>query len=111
MLPRFARQTATVLRAPLVERNGRQIRDWKKATSHTVNRCLVQPLSTQLTLEQREGIEIDATAYFQPGTDIQADDRVEFDGNKYVVSGEPLKVVSPTGRLTHVKAFLKAYRG
>ena len=111
MLPRFARQTAEIQRAPLVDKRGTLVRDWKHATKHTASRCLVQPLSTQLALERREGVEIDATGYFQPGTDIQADDRVIFDGQSYVVSGEPLKVVSPTGRLNHIQAFLKAYRG
>ena len=111
MLPRFARQTAEVLRAPWKTVNGRESRDWKNATPHTVTNCLVQPLSTELTLERREGVEIDATAYFQPGTDIEADDKLIFDEDTYIVWGEPLRVVSPTGRLTHIKVFLKSYRG
>lgn len=110
MLPSWCRDTVTVWRAPLVDSRGTKVRDWTQATSHVIDGCSLQPGGTSTDFgEPRQANESDATLYAPPGADIEADDRVEFDGTTWAVDGQPMDWRSPTGRVTHRQARLTAW--
>lgn len=112
MLPSFARDVVTVYRAPLIESRGTQIRDWNNATSHTVAGCSFQPTSTATTwADERHTHDIRASLWLPPGADIEAEDKVEYEGHTYAIDGAPLPWKSPTGLVDHVVANLIDWRG
>ena len=52
--------------------------------------CSVQPASTGLSQDGRVlGINEGWTAYIPEGTDVKAGDHIIFDGETYVINGEP----------------------
>ncbi len=92
MLPSFANQSITVIRPALKESRGSMIPDWSadKVTEKTINGCSVQPSTTSLSQDGRVlGISDSWTAYLPEGSDVKAGDHIVFDGNTYVINGEP----------------------
>lgn len=92
MLPSFANQSITVIRPATKESRGSTIPDWSenKVTKKTINGCSVQPSSTSLSQDGRVlGIQDSWTAYLPEGSDVQAGDRIVFDGKTFVINGEP----------------------
>ena len=52
--------------------------------------CSVQPASTGVSQDGRVlGINEGWTAYIPEGTDVKAGDHIIFDGETYVINGEP----------------------
>ena len=113
MLPSFCRDVVTVLRAPLAERRGSMVRDWRSATEHTIAGCSLQEgsSSTEFGGAQRDSTDSDATLYLPPGADIAAGDRVTMGSRRWEVSGVPQSIRSATGNVSHVRATLKEWRG
>lgn len=94
MLPSFCKQTIVVIRPGVKESRGSSIPDWspEKITKKTINGCSVQPASTSLSMDGRVlGISEGWTAYLPEGSDVQAGDHIEFEGETYVINGEPKK--------------------
>lgn len=90
MLPSFCKQTIVVVRPGSKQSRGSTIPDWSTATRRTINGCSVQPASTSLSMDGRVlGISEGWTAYLPEGTDVKAGDRIEFEGQTYVINGEP----------------------
>lgn len=92
MLPSFANQSITVIRPAFKESRGSMIPDWSadKVKEKTINGCSVQPSTTSLSQDGRVlGISDSWTAYLPEGSDVKAGDHIVFDGNTYVISGEP----------------------
>ena len=110
-LPTFATDTVTVVRPASVEKRGVSVKDWDNATTHTIAGCSFQPQTTSSGLDTREAVIVRAKLYLPPGSDIQAGDRIEFDGERFSIDGAPLTKRSPTGRLSHIIAFLVDWRG
>ena len=113
MLPSFCRDVVTVLRAPLAERRGSMVREWKNATKHIIAGCSLQEgsSSTEFGGAQRDSTDSDATLYLPPGADIAAGDRVTMGSRRWEVSGVPQSIRSATGNVSHVRATLKEWRG
>lgn len=73
MLPSWCQDTVTVLRAPVVVRNGREHRDWTQAESHDLTGCSLQPSSTETGFDgaRRDASASAARLLCPPGSDIQ----------------------------------------
>lgn len=94
MLPSFCTQEVTRIRPGTKESRGSTIPDWSedKVTTLTIKGCSVQPASTSLSQDGRVlGISEGWTAYLPEGSDVQAGDRILFDGDIYEINGEPKK--------------------
>lgn len=113
MLPSWADDMLTVLRAPYIDQRGSRVRDWDNAVPHVVAGCSVQPNSSSSDegLTREDQVTASLVAYMPPGADIQSGDRVEYNGKTYDVDGDVLAWHSPTGALDHGVAYLRTYKG
>ena len=99
MLPSFCNQSITRVRPGVKVLRGSTVPDWdeSKVDRITINGCSVQPSATTLSQDGRVlGISEQITAYLPEGSDVQAGDRIEYDGNTFTIIGEPKKWVAPT---------------
>lgn len=99
MLPSFANQEVTRIRPGTKESRGSTIFDWSadKVDRLVISGCSVQPASTGLSEDGRVlGIDQGLTAYLPEDSDVQAGDRIEFDGDVYTINGAPKKWTAPT---------------
>lgn len=112
MLPNFFRGTVARIRPGICTSRGSDIPDWDDAEELAIPGCSIQPSSTSLSQDGRVlGIEDSYTAYLPPGTDVQAGDRLVFNGNTYTIMGEPRAWESPTGALSHIQLTLERWSG
>lgn len=112
MLPSFCRDVVTVIRAPLVDRRGTQVRDWANATSIEIGGCSVQPSQSTRDFDGRTlSVSEEWALYAPPGADIRAGDRVSWRGVDYEINGAPMPWESPTGRISHIWARLSEWSG
>lgn len=107
----FFRDSITVVRAPLVMKNGMQVRDWANATTHTVSRVQVAGASTTRDFDRTLNVEDKRLLRAAYNADIQAGDRVVWEGETYEVDGEVLRTKSPTGRVSSCRTNLKRWDG
>lgn len=112
MLPSFCNDSVTVKRAALADSRGTKVLDWVHATSSTLNGCSVQPNTTSRDFDGRTvQVTEDWTLYAPPGSDVKAGDRIEWNGLTFEIDGAPMAWKSPTGRVSHIWARLKEWRG
>ena len=113
MLPSWCSDTITVLRAPWVSQRGTKGGYWGNAVPHEVEGCSVQPASTFTADPQGRGLSttLQGVVYCPPGADVQAGDRIEFDGSTFDVDGEPMRVRSPFGGCNHIVVSITARKG
>lgn len=113
MLPSWCRDTVTVLRAPVVTRNGREARDWKQAVPHELAGCSLQPSSTETAFDgaQRNASASAARLLCPPGADVREGDRIVAGDGTWEVDGVPMAVTSPTGAASNLSVTLRAWRG
>jgi hypothetical protein len=113
MLPTFCTQEVTRVRPGTRELRGSTLPDWSpdKVTTLTIKGCSVQPASTSLSQDGRVlGISEGWTAYLPEGSDVQAGDRIVFDGDTYEINGEPKKWTGPFTR-SHIQLNLIRWGG
>ena len=112
MLPSFANQTITVVRAKTtITSRGSEVPDWTNTEKTTVTGCSIQPASTSLSQDGRIlGITDGWTAYVPEGTDAKAGDRIEFDGQIFETNGAPRKWTGPM-RTSHIQLNLVRWEG
>jgi len=108
----FFMDNITVRRAPLITKNGMQVRDWEHATEHTVFRVQVAGASTTREWGGRT-LNVDDKRVLRAAydADIMAGDRVIWEGELYELDGEVLRTKSPTGRISSVRCYLKRWEG
>lgn len=112
MLPSFCRETVTVIRAALKDSRGTKVLDWQNATRTPLDGCSVQPGDTSRDFDGRTvQVSEDWTLYAPPGSDVKAGDRIEWEGTTFEIDGVPMPWKSPTGRVSHMWAKLKEWRG
>lgn len=112
MLPSWCNQSITRIRPGVKTARGSDIPDWDNADSLVINGCSIQPASTSLSEDGRVlGIMDGYTAYLPPFSDVQAGDRIIFDGKPYEINGEPRPWYSPTGHNNHVMLNLRRFTG
>ena len=112
MLPSFANQTITVVRAKTtITSRGSEVPDWTNTEKTTVTGCSIQPASTSLSQDGRIlGIADGWTAYVPEGTDVKAGDRIEFDGQIFEINSAPRKWTGPS-RTSHIHLNLVRWEG
>lgn len=112
MLLSFCNDTVMVIRAPLVDRRGTQVRDWDSAEQIEIGGCSVQPSQSTRDFDGRTlSVSEDWTLYAPPGADIRAGDRIAWRGVTYELNGSPMLWESPTGRISHIWARLTEWSG
>ena len=112
MLPSWANDTVTRLRATIITQRGSEIPDWSNPDRLTITGCSMQPAGTSLTQDGRvQGTTDGYTCYLPPGADVLAGDRIEYGGNVYTINGEPRAWQSPTGRVINTQLQLERWYG
>lgn len=107
----FWTQTITRIRPGEKSSRGSIIYDWDNADELDIAECSVQPSGTSLTQDGRvQGISDGLTVYAPEGADVQAGDRIRYNGNVYVIQGDPL-VWPGVARMQHVQLNLTRWRG
>ena len=111
-LPSWAQQTVERIRPMIKIVRGSEIPDWSNPNVLQIPGCSVQPANTSLSQDGRiQGITDGYTCYVPPGADIKAGDRIRYEGQDYVINGEPRIWQSPTGRATHMQINLERWEG
>ena len=111
-IPSWCQQVITILRPGTTTSRGSSVYDWSSPSSWVVSNCSVQPASTGLSQDGRVlGISEGYTVYLPSGTDVQAGDRIEFEGDTYTILGEPKTWVSATGRVSHIQLSIERWSG
>jgi hypothetical protein len=104
------------VRAPVVDDPyGNPVRDWDAATSTDLSGWRVQPVqgSRQNTADTlpRDGLERRQRAFGPPDADVLRTDRIEWQGETWIVDGDVDRWRSPTGRLAHTELILQRMEG
>ena len=112
MVGSFANDTIIRIRPSTITVRGSDIPDWENTTSLRIANCSVQPASTSLSQDGRVlGITDGMTCYCPYDSDVQAGDRIQYDGMIYTVIGEPRKWKSPTGSRSNLQVSLERWSG
>ena len=113
MLPSWCSQSITRVRPGTKTVRGSVVPDWDsaKVSELTITGCSIQPASTSLSLDGRVlGISDGLTVYCPEGSDVQAGDHIEFEGETYAINGEPRKWAGPS-RTSHIQLNLVRREG
>lgn len=113
MLPSFCNQTITRVRPSTKVVRGSSIFDWSddKVNRLDIFGCSVQPATTSLSEDGRVlGINEQWTAYLPEGSDVKEGDRIEFEGDTYVINGAPKRWTAPL-RLNNIQLNLSRWEG
>ena len=103
--------TVTRIRPGVKVERGSEVPDWSNPDELVVEHCLVQPGTTVLSQDGRVlGISDGLTVCAPHDADIQAGDRIRYDGKDYIISGDPL-VWKEVDRLNHMQLNLQRWRG
>lgn len=111
MLPSFCNDTITRIRPGQKESRGSIIPDWTQATTKEIGGCSMQPASTSLSQDGRVlGLLDEYTLFLPADADIQAGDRVQFNGRVYEIDGE-VRIQPAALRLDHIELRLRSHKG
>ena len=112
MLPSWANDTIIRLRPGVKTVRGSDIPDWDNPSVLEISGFSMQPSGTMLSQDGRiQGISDGYTCYLQPGSDVKAGDRIQYNGNVYTITGEPQPWKSPTGRVSNIQLSLERWCG
>ena len=107
----FFRDSVTVKRAELTTKNGLQVRDWDHATTRTVSKVQIAGSGSSRDFERVLNVNETRTLRASYDADIQAGDRVVWNGVEYEVNGEVFHTKSPTGRVSSTRCSLTRWNG
>ena len=111
MLPSFCTQEVKRIRPSTKESRGSMILDWSNVSNLTIEGCSMQPASTTLSEDGRVlGISDLYTLFTPPDADIDAGDRIEFEGKTFTVVGD-VRVQPAASRIQHKEISLRRYHG
>ena len=111
MLPSFCNDTVIRIRPSLKESRGSKIFDWDNASELTISGCSMQPATTSLSTDGRVlGIQDEWTLFAPSGADIQAGDRIMYNGLPYIVQGD-VRIQPAALNLQHLHITLRRYSG
>lgn len=112
MLPSWCNDTITVIRPGTTTSRGSTVPDWLNTLTHDISGCSVQPATTSLSQDGRVlGVSEGLTIYMPPDADIQAGDRITWQGDTYQVMGEPKRWRSATDRVSSCQISVERWRG
>lgn len=107
----FFNESVTRIRPKTKTMRGSTVPDWSDVTTAVITNCHVQPSSTSLTQDGRVlGISETFTLYASPNADIEAGDRIEWNG-KVFRAGDPRPWASPTGAVSTLQVTLERWSG
>ena len=108
----FMNDTVTVLRAPIIEKNGMEKRDWTNADDFEVTGVMVTSQNTSRDFEDRTlQVSDRRTLRANYDADIKAGDRIVWNGSTYEVEGDVFHTKSPTGRVSSTRCTLVRWAG
>jgi len=107
----FFRDSITVKRAATTTKNGMQVFDWDHATTHTIDKIQIAGGGTSREYERTLNVSDSRTLRASYDADIQAGDRVIWNGDVYEVNGEVFHTKSPTGRVSSTRCQLVRWTG
>ena len=111
MLPSFATQSVTRIRAGVKSVRGSDIPDWSDQDELVISGCSVQPATTGLSQDGRVlGILDGLTCYLPSGSDVREGDRIRFEGVLYMIDGAP-RVWPSVASCAHTQVNLKRWSG
>ena len=100
----FMNDTVTVLRAPIIEKNGMEKRDWSNAVDFEVTDVMITSQNTSRDFEDRTlQVSDRRTLRANYDADIKAGDRIVWNGSTYEVDGDVFHTKSPTGRVSSTR--------
>ena len=103
----FMRDSVTRQRATSTTKNGCEVLDWSNPATATITGVQVTAQATSRDFEGRVEQVSDRRTLRAPfNADIQAGDRVVWNGNTYEVEGEVFHTKSPTGRVSSTRCTL-----
>lgn len=112
MLPSWANDSITRLRASVITRRGSEIPDWTNPDRLEITGCSMQPAGTSLTQDGRvQGTSDGYNCYLPPGSDVRAGDRIQYNGETYAIIGKPRAWTSPTGMVSNIQLQLERWDG
>lgn len=112
MLPSWCTEKITRLRPGVTTSRGSEVFDWSDPDALEIPGCSVQPASTGLSQDGRVlGISEGLTIYLPPGSDVQAGDRIVYEGKLYTINGEPKVWQSPTGLVSNMQINVERWAG
>lgn len=112
MLPSWANDTVTRIRAGTIEERGTKYPDWDHVNELDINGCSMQPAGTALSQDGRiQGITDGYTCFMPTGADVLTGDRIRYNGNVYTINGKPRTWNSPTGRVSNIVLNLERWAG
>ena len=107
----FWRQTITRIRPTTKTERGSTVPDWDNANELEIQECSVQPASTSLSQDGRVmGVQDGLTIYAPVDADVQAGDRIRYNGSVYTINGDPL-VWPGVARMQHIQLNVQRWRG
>ena len=105
-------KSITRLRPGTTVSRGSAIYDWSKADTLIISGCDLQPGATARDMDGRVLNYSDGyTAYLPAGADVQAGDRIIYNGNTYEINGDIRPWNSPTGAVAHIQLNLTRWTG
>lgn len=108
----FMRDSVTRQRATSTTKNGCEVPDWSNPSTATITGVQVVALGTSRDFEGRvEQISDRRTLRAPYNADIQAGDRIVWNGCTYEVEGEVFHTKSPTGRVSSTRCTLVRWCG
>ena len=108
----FMKDSVVRLRAPSTTKNGMEQKDWANAVSETISHVQVTAQSTSRDFEGRVlNVSDRRTLRAMYDADIQAGDRVTWNGETYEIEGEVYHTKSPTGRVSSTRCTLVRWSG
>ena len=108
----FWKDQVTVLRAPLITKNGMEKRDWENAVPHTIKNVQITAQATSREFGDRVKQVTDRrTLRANYEADIVPGDRIIWNGDTYEIDGEVFHTVSPTGRVSSTRCTLARWEG
>lgn len=108
----FWKDQVTVLRAPLISKNGMEARDWENAIRITIKNVQVTAQATSREFGDRVTQVTDRrTLRAKYDADIVPGDRIIWKGDTYEIDGDVFATVSPTGRVSSTRCTLVRWEG
>lgn len=108
----FMNDSVTRYRAPVTKYNGQDKYDWTNAVAKTITNVQVVAQSTARVFEDRTlNISERYTLRAKYDADIEAGDRIVWNGNTYEIEGEVFHTKSPTGRVSSIRCTLVRWVG
>lgn len=108
----FWKDEVTVLRAPIIKKNGMDARDWPNAEEHVVKNMQITASGTVREFGDRVTQVTDRrTLRACYDADIEPGDRIVWNGDTYEIDGDVFHTKSPTGRVSSTRCTLVRWEG